>query len=264
MMKGFLIEGVLLVGLLRIPLHAQLSYKEVEVTNGGMITGIVQLKGDVSNNEKMEITKDNAQCGSAKVSPRLEVGKNGGIKNAVVSLDSILEGKKLPILSKVLLNQYKCAYEPHVIIIPQGTLLEIVNSDKILHSVHGYAGTQSVFNIAQPIKGQRTTIKQAQLSKPGTIALTCDAGHPWMSGFVVVVPHPYYSVTDKNGNFRLDNIPPGKYIVKMWHEGITIVNKEMEKGKVKKYIFEEPYEVMKEVTVTANSTVPVDFQLSLR
>ena len=142
--------------------------------------------------------------------------------------------------------------------------MDIVNGDPILHNVHAYCGMQSTFNIAQPIKGQCTTIKRTQLSKPGPVTLTCDAGHPWMSGFVFVAPHPYYAITDKNGNFRLENVPPGKYTLRMWHEGVAVVDKEIEQEKVKKYIFEVPYEITKEVTVGGGSTVAVDFEFALR
>jgi len=245
-------------------LNAQSSYKEIEVTGGGTINGSVRISGGASKAEKLDVTKDKTLCGSVKVSPRMVVGKSGGVRNAVVYLDGITEGKKLPPIPKVLLNQQKCEYEPHVTLVPLGTQLEIVNSDPILHNVHGYYGTRSAFNIAQPIKGQRTTIKQTMLAKPGTIALSCDAGHPWMSGFVFVVPHPYYAITDKDGNYRIENIPPGKYILKMWHEGVAVVEKEAEKEKVSKYIFEEPYEMTKEITVTSGSAVPVDFDLVLR
>ena len=247
-----------------VPISAQSLYKEIEVTSGGTITGAVHLVGDPSKSVKLEITKDHSCCGSAKVSPRLVVGKAGAVKNAVVYLDAITEGKKFPVTPKVLLNQKKCEYDPHVLIVPQGTQMDIVNGDPILHNVHAYCGMQSTFNIAQPIKGQCTTIKRTQLSKPGPVTLTCDAGHPWMSGFVFVAPHPYYAITDKNGNFRLENVPPGKYTLRMWHEGVAVVDKEIEQEKVKKYIFEVPYEITKEVTVGGGSTVAVDFEFALR
>ena len=248
-------------------LLAQPSYKEVDVKDGGTIRGTVRLSGDVPKVEKMEISKDNKQCGRAKPSPRLQVGKNNGVRYAIVSIEGLLEGKKMVSNTKLTLDQRKCVYEPHVMILPLGTLLEITNSDPILHNVHAYqagATVRSVFNIAQPIKGQRTSIKPTLLNKLGLVLTTCDAGHPWMSGYIMVADHPYYAVTDENGSFLLDHVPPGIYKLKMWHEGVAITEKEMEKDKVKKYHYEEPYEMMKEVTVPPSGNVTVDFELVLR
>jgi len=76
--------------------------------------------------------------------------------------------------------------------------------------------------------------------------------------------HPYYALTDINGNFSLENVPPGTYKLKMWHEGVAVVKTEMENGKPKSYRFEQPYEEVREVTVSANGTAEVEFHLSLR
>ena len=260
----FLMLFVLLLCWEVIPLEARQAYKEIDVANGGAIIGVVHFQGDPSKAEKMEITKDKSCCGAAKVCPRLDVGKNGVVRNAVIYLEGIAEGKTFSSMPDFRVNQKKCEYEPHITLVPLGKSMEIANDDPILHNVHAYYGMQTAFNIAQPIKGQRTRVKQTQLSTSGTIALTCDAGHPWMSGYVFVIPHPYYAVTDNNGRYRLDNIPPGKFTLMMWHEGVAVVNKEIEKEKVKKYIFEEPYEVKKEVIVNVSETISVDFDLVLR
>ena len=260
----FLMLFVLLLCWKIIPLEARQTYKEIDVASGGVITGVVRLQGNASKAEKMEITKDKSCCGPAKVCPRLDVGKNGVVLNAVIYLEGITEGKSFSSTPDFRVNQKKCEYEPHITLVPLGKSMEIANDDPILHNVHAYYGMQTAFNIAQPIKGQRTRVKQTQLSASGTIALTCDAGHPWMSGYVFVIPHPYYAITDKTGRYHLSNVPPGKYTLTMWHEGVAVVNKEIEKEKVKKYIFEESYEVKKEVIVNASETISIDFDLVLR
>jgi plastocyanin len=250
-----------------ISLHAQSAYKEKDLKESGTIRGIVRLGYAVPNLDPMRVTKNPDQCGNSKLSPRLSIGKGKGVANAIISLEGVAEGKKCEKSKKVRLSQTRCEYSPHVMVVAPGTHLEIANNDVILHNVHAYdflKASRSIFNIAQPIKGQCTPVKDSQLSQVGLIEATCDAGHPWMSAYIMVAPHPYYAVTDANGNFTLKDVPPGAYKLKMWHEGVAVVKTELENGKVKKYYFEEPYESINDITVTAGGTIASNFDLMLR
>jgi hypothetical protein len=57
----------------------------------------------------------------------------------------------------------------------------------------------------------------------------CDL-HSWMRGWVVVAEHPFYVVTNEQGEFSLDNVPPGKYSLEVWHETLGIVKQELVVG----------------------------------
>lgn len=248
-------------------LQAQSTYKEIDVKDGGSIRGIVRLNGDGPKIGSLEVTKDAEVCGKRKPYPRLAVGKNNGVRNAVVFIEGISRGKKAIDNIQPILDQHKCEYVPHVMILPMGAPLEILNSDRILHNVHAYDvqhDSRTLFNIAQPIKGQRTPIKTTQFVYPGLVLATCDAGHPWMSAYIMLAEHPYYAVTDAEGKFVLGNVPPGSYKVKMWHEGVAIIKTELEKGKPRKYIYEDSYQEIQEVTVTPNGSATIDFELTLR
>jgi hypothetical protein len=98
-------------------------------------------------------------------------------------------------------------------------------------------------------------------TKPGMIALSCEAGHPWMSAFLYVSRDPYVALTDAGGEFVIRNVPPGTYTLKMWHEGVTLksINKRLQL-----YEYEEPYELTQQVTVTANNESVANFDLELR
>ena len=62
-----------------------------------------------------------------------------------------------------------------------------------------------------------------KFNHPEIIKVTCDA-HAWMSGWLVIIEHPYYEVTDAKGNFQLENIPPGEYQLQVWHEILKEAN----------------------------------------
>ena len=49
------------------------------------------------------------------------------------------------------------------------------------------------------------------------VKVKCDI-HGWMNSWIVVVDHPYHAITDAEGNFVIENVPPGTYTLEAWHE----------------------------------------------
>ncbi|MBZ5572605.1 MAG: carboxypeptidase regulatory-like domain-containing protein [Acidobacteriia bacterium] len=64
-------------------------------------------------------------------------------------------------------------------------------------------------------KGEKRPFK---FDSPGAVPLLCNV-HPEMAGYVVVSPTPYFAVTDKSGQYKIENVPDGTYSVVAWHEG---------------------------------------------
>lgn len=233
--------------------------------NTGRIRGTLRLQGSAPQPSFDPITEQQDVCGKQASLPRIVVGKDNGVANAFVFLENVPGGAKaMQPKESVLVDQKDCVYQPHASMIPVGTKLEFTNSDAIFHSAvgrqDGNEGPQTLFNIAQPVKGARN-LTQNPLTKPGIVLLTCEAGHPWMSAYVFVADHPYVAVTKTDGEFVIENVPAGTYKIKMWHEGVSV--RKIHKA-LKLYEYEEPYEVVKEVVVQANNDAVVDFDLSLR
>ncbi len=245
---------------------SQSSYRAMSVESGGIITGRVSLEGETPPVPILPVHKDVHCCGSSTPSPRLSVGRDNGVENAVVYLVNISEGKKFDNTETVVLDQKGCHFEPHVVVLPFGEELVISNSDDILHNVRAYHinDGKTIFNIAQPIKGQRTTIRPALFDQPGIYHAVCDAGHPWMSAFIVVSEHPYYTVTDENGTFTLDEVPPGNYEIRVWHGGAAIRDTRRSGNEVVQYIYEDPHVAAKEINIQSNSKTTVEFTLNIR
>ena len=109
-------------------------------------------------------------------------------------------------------------YEPHVQAVTVGTQLTLVNSDGVLHNVHGSIGPTQAFNLADA--DQRAACSRASLTRPGLVRLQCDAGHTWMSAYVYVFNHPYFAVTGADGRFEIKDVPAGHYTVEYWHEPV--------------------------------------------
>ena len=222
------------------------------------------LQGDAPSGRMEPTAKDQSVCGSEVPVTRLTLGNDHSVRGAFVYLDGVsAQGETRPRLSTQV-EQKGCAYGPHVMTLPIGSDLEIVNDDPILHNVHARQATadgmQTVFNIAQPVRGQRTKVN-APLDKPGIVALTCEAGHPWMTAYILVANHPYVATSGENGEFVIDDVPPGTYPIKMWHEGVRL-SRVIPSLQIFEY--EEPYESTQQVTVPSNGEAVVNFPLELR
>jgi plastocyanin len=190
------------------------GYEEITVTNGGTIEGQVQLSGVAPTAGKVEITKDEDTCGKTdKIEEKLLVGTDQGVRNVVVSIENIGRGKRQRREGGIL-DQKDCRYDPHVVLVSVGASLTIKNSDGILHNVHSHSVANPAFNKPQP--KFKKTLKET-FHKAEIIQITCDA-HTWMSGWIVVHEHPYYTVTDEHGKFSLSEVPPGEYTLRIWHE----------------------------------------------
>jgi hypothetical protein len=79
------------------------------------------------------------------------------------------------------------------------------------------------FNVPFPFTDRVIT---RNMNTPGLVNLRCNGGHVWMNAEMMVVPHPYYAVSDQNGRFELTDVPPGDYEVVAWHEGWHVLGRE--------------------------------------
>jgi hypothetical protein len=105
------------------------------------------------------------------------------------------------------------------------------------------------------------------MQTPGLVNLKCNGGHVWMNAEMMVVPHPYYAVTDESGRFELTDVPPGEYQIVAWHEGWGIVSREstfdvLTERRVERPIFSEPKTWEKTVEAKSSETTTVSFTIS--
>ena len=139
--------------------------------------------------------------------------------------EGIKEGKAAP-KKDLVMDNVGCRFEPLVGITYVKSNYIIKNSDPLLHNTSlgkwvREGVRRTVYNLALPFKDQ--VIKKPN-RVAGLINVKCDA-HPWMRATIYSSRHPYVALTDANGNFEIKDIPPGKYKVRVWHEGFEdIVN----------------------------------------
>jgi plastocyanin len=138
-------------------------------------------------------------------------------KNIAVYIDSI-PGKTFEAPAKhVVMDQKHLEFVPHVLVVLKGTTVDFLNSDATLHNVFwpDIGGNRKLaHNLGTWPQGQR---KSFTFNDVGAASLLCNV-HPEMSGYLIVVPTPYFAVTDNSGDYEIKDVPSGKYTLKTWSE----------------------------------------------
>jgi hypothetical protein len=210
---------------------------------GGTITGKVTYAGKSEEKEFLFSKFPNPKfCpktprkelvkGDKRILPTIEVGKDGGLKGAVVAVTDIED--------KAFMDGYKgtevvaefCEFLPYTGVVVKQKNFHVENHDSdpddpksvkgVLHNPHSFevvgASSSTIFNIALAEKGSKLD-KPAVLRKAGSIfRLQCDQ-HEFMQGFFLPVTNPHFAVVKEDGSFELKDVPAGKHKVVAWHPG---------------------------------------------
>jgi plastocyanin len=190
------------------------------------IKGNIRYVGAPIQKKNTPVTIDQYICGKEKEPEDLLLSSNKGIRNAVVSLQNIPPGAKRDWnFPAAKMDQKQCSFIPRIVIVPVGGMVEFLNSDRLLHNVRSAGKENPPFNRAQP---HARSISFA-FKQPELLRVDCDL-HSWMRGWVVVADHPFYAVTNDQGEFVLENVPRGKYMLQVWQESLGNVTQEVVVG----------------------------------
>jgi plastocyanin len=193
-----------------------------ELAWGGTIKGTVRFTGSTLESKKVTVTVDQYVCGKEKDAEDLVLTRDRGIRNTVVWLQTGPPGTKWEgPSSPVQMDQQQCAFVPRVVVVPAGGTVEFLNNDRLLHNLHSAASRENPsFNRTQP-KGRTIPIV---FKRPEIIRVDCDL-HPWMRAWVVVSEHPFYALTNDQGEFTLANVPAGQYTLQVWQESLGTITR---------------------------------------
>ena len=221
-----------------------LSYDVIDVQHGGVIEGTVTLDGPVPEPKGFNLITfpDPQYCGRIsngrgwRLLHDFVVGSNGGLKDAIVLLEGVEAGKPFEV-SVPLIEARDCMFQPFMTIVRNGHAVEVVNMDPVMHDIQGYetsleAGARVLFNTPLVMNHQhnRGDLHAIHNHAPGkslvgpiylnkgrrTFYMQCGF-HAYMESWAMAVNNPYYALTDENGNFSLEQVPPGTYQLVVWH-----------------------------------------------
>lgn len=183
--------------------------------SAGEITGTITLKGTPPKEKEIAPVMENADCkklhSSVPVTRFYVVGPKGELADVVVYLEGFKGQSTGAKAQPVVLDQKGCLYVPQILAVQTGQKILVKNSDPTLHNVRtdpAEGSGNQVFNQAQLAGGPDLTLT---FDKPEMfMKFQCDV-HKWMFAWVSVFDHPYFAVSDKEGTFKIANVPAGKY-----------------------------------------------------
>ncbi|MFY4727662.1 carboxypeptidase regulatory-like domain-containing protein [Nitrospira sp. BLG_2] len=220
------------------------AYEVTPVQHGGTIEGTVTLDGPVPEPKGFNLITfpDPAYCGRIsngrgwRLLHDFVVSRQGGLKNAIVLLEGVDAGKPFEV-SVPLIEARDCAFQPFMTVVRNGHAVEVVNMDPVMHDIQGYetspeAGARVLFNTPLVMNHQhrRGDLRATHDHAPGaslvgpiylnkgrrTFYMQCGF-HAYMESWAMAVNNPYYALTDAEGKFSINGIPPGTYQLVVWH-----------------------------------------------
>jgi plastocyanin len=147
-------------------------------------------------------------------------GKVTGVSGASVVYVEAIAGKTfLAPAEQPVMAQRRLMFQPHILPVQQGSTVEFLNSDSVAHNVFwvSVGGNKKLgHNLGTWPQNEKRAFK---FDTPGAVPLLCNV-HSEMSGYIVVVPTPYFALTNESGEYKIENLPDGGYNLTAWHEGI--------------------------------------------
>jgi len=211
--------AAVLLGAILVCSGALMLNQNVGAAGEGKITGTVKLDGSAPHMKGIDMSKD-PYCAKANASsnPHMEnvlAGSSGGLQNVVLYISEGLSSSA-PATNVPVFDQKNCLYTPHVLAMNVGQTFKVTTSDQTAHNIHPNPNPMTgniPWNQSQP-PGAPPVEKSWKAAE--FIEVKCNI-HPWMHGWFAVVKGPY-ATSDENGNYTINNVPPGNYTVTAWQE----------------------------------------------
>tara|TARA_B100001175_G_C19387136_1_gene579524 strand:+ start:124 stop:978 length:855 start_codon:yes stop_codon:yes gene_type:complete len=213
------------------------AYQEIEVKNGGTIQGKATLVGKMPfpriyhlilfPNIDMcaEIDTDDEMN---RVLDDFKVSPDGGLKDVVVTIQQVDAGKPFN-KDPINIVAENCKFLPDVSIIRQGETFKVDNLDAVMHNSQVYQKERGKILLNIPIPAEEVSEGKITFKKKYKIMQMICGMHEFMQTWGYRVQNPYYSQTKIDGNFKIDNVPPGEYKLTAWH---YLMKKQTQKIKI--------------------------------
>jgi WD40 repeat protein len=185
-------------------------------TQGGRISGTIRLNGNLPTPKRLDTTAD-PTCAENLITEDW-VGTDGKLANVFIYIKG---GSRLDnygfeaSTSEVIMDRKGCRSIPRLVGVQTNQVLTFLNSDNTQHNYHPTPKLNPEWNQTLP-QGAPPLYKE--FDRPEIIPLKCNQ-HPWEKSYIGVFPNPFFAVSDKDGSYTIEGLPPGRYTIVAWHEG---------------------------------------------
>jgi len=234
------------------------AYEEIQVSDGGTLTGTVKLEGQVPKPKGYNLMTlpDPFYCGRIsdgqgwRILQPFNVGPAGEFRDVVVYLERVERGKPFEGDSLPKIEARDCQFLPFTSVVRDDQSVTVVNMDPVMHDIQAYEtshlGPRVLFNVPLPMNPQHprnfkdrsdaalyhkhmagSPMKElVKLTKGRQIFVMQCGFHAYMESWGLAVTNPYFAKTDEQGRFTLTDVPPGTYKLVVWHPYIRTVNEQ--------------------------------------
>ena len=212
------------------------AYQEVEVKNGGTIQGKAILTGNMPPpriyhlvlfpNIDMCAEVDADEEGENRVLDDFKISPDGGLKDVLITLEHVEAGKPF-VKDPIMINSENCKFTPDVNPIRDGEAFKVDNVDAVMHNSQVYQKERGKILLNIPIPAEEVSEGKVHFQKDYKIMQMICGMHEFMQTWGYRVQNPYYFQTKIDGNYKIDNIPPGDYVVNAWHYLMKIQSKKI-------------------------------------
>jgi len=180
------------------------------VTQAQTVTGTITTSAEPA--APLQVTIDQKVCGTTLPDEAIVVDAQGRLANAVVTLVGL---KRAAAIDPVVTNE-KCRFSPRVQIARPNANVRTTSKDPMLHTTQAQEQNgRTIFNVALPVPGISMT---KPIGPAGIVRLSCNI-HPWMRGWIITTDEAS-AISSRDGKFSIDNVPPGTYELRVWHESL--------------------------------------------
>ncbi len=250
------------------------GYDEVDVSSGGMITGKITLKGSIPEPRIFSLSLYPFGSFCKKISDGdghvflkdFIVGEGRGLWDVVIAVQGVKQGKPFPLIQTEFIAT-DCMFHPadvaareqfymdkmgrmhhehpNVAILENHQPIAVMNNDPIIHNIQVFQNERGnvIFNEPLPVSS-RPRRGGLHFDRGKRISQMICGMHEFMQSWGFVVDNPYYTMTAKDGTYRIDKLLPGEYTVSIWHPHYKIFEKK--------------------VTISQRATTTLDFAFDAR
>ncbi len=212
------------------------AYQEIEVQNGGIIQGKAVLTGNMPPprvyhlvlfpNLDMCAEVDTDEAKENRLMDDFKISPDGGMKDVLITLEHVEAGKPF-VKEPIMIVAENCKFTPDMYPVRQDEIFKVDNLDAVMHNSQVYQKEQGKILINIPIPAEEVSDGKIHFKKKFKIYQMICGMHEFMQTWGYRVQNPYYFQTKIDGNYKIDNIPPGDYVVNAWHYLMKIQSKKI-------------------------------------